>query len=68
MNRMFKASDMARMCNVDLKTIHNWVEKGHVQAGRTPGRHLRFRPEVVRKVIEGMGMPVPSEVTEACAP
>lgn len=68
MGCLFKASDVARLCNVDIKTVHNWVNKEQVQAGRTPGRHLRFRPEVVRQLLEGMGVPVPSEVTEACVP
>ena len=32
------------MCSVDLKTIHNWVDRGKLPALRTSGRHLRFWP------------------------
>jgi excisionase family DNA binding protein len=43
------SGDMARLLHVDLKTIHNWLSQGHIQARRTEGRHLRFnRTEVVR--------------------
>ena len=37
---LFTASDVARFCQVDLKTIHNWSEKGEIRHFRTPGRHL----------------------------
>lgn len=63
---LFRASDFARWCNVDQKTIHNWVDKGLVPAGRTPGRQLRFRAEDVRRVLEDMGAQVPEEVARAC--
>ena len=39
---LFTASDVARFCQVDLKTIHNWADKGEIRHFRTPGRHLRF--------------------------
>lgn len=43
------SGDMARLLQVDLKTIHNWVHHGHIAGRRTEGRHLRFhRTEVVR--------------------
>ena len=43
------AGDIARIVQVDLKTIHNWVRLGHLRGPRTKGGHLRFhRTEVVR--------------------
>jgi excisionase family DNA binding protein len=43
------AGELARMMGVDPKTVHNWVNAGHLSGHRTPGRHLRFhRPELVR--------------------
>lgn len=62
---LFKASQLAAWCGVDLKSIHNWVNSGKITAGRTPGRHLRFTAETVRDVLIGMGVPVPKEVTDA---
>jgi len=40
---LFTASEVARFCQVDLKTIHNWADRGEIRHFRTPGRHLRFR-------------------------
>ena len=42
--RQLSAVQVARFCGVDLKTIHNWVNKGKIPFRRTTGRHLRFRP------------------------
>jgi excisionase family DNA binding protein len=43
------SGDLARLLHVDLKTIHNWVNQGHIFGRRTKGRHLRFdRTELVR--------------------
>lgn len=41
--KLLTASDVADLCEVDLKTIHNWVERGCIPHFRTPGRHLRFQ-------------------------
>lgn len=67
MSTLFKTSDVARWASVDLKTVHNWVDKGQITAGRTPGGHLRFTPGVVKALLEGMGVPLPAEVQAACA-
>jgi excisionase family DNA binding protein len=41
--RLLRATQVAKFCNVDLKTIHNWANRGKIPCCRTPGRHLRFR-------------------------
>lgn len=41
---LLSATQVARFCAVDLKTIHNWANKGKILGTRTAGRHLRFRP------------------------
>ena len=38
---LFTASEVAKFCQVDLKTIHNWADRGEIRHFRTPGRHLR---------------------------
>ena len=40
--RFVTASQLAALCQVDLKTIHNWADRGKIEHFRTPGRHLRF--------------------------
>jgi excisionase family DNA binding protein len=56
------AGDVARLLSVDLKTIHNWVNQGHLFGRRTEGRHLRFhRVEIVR-FLRRSGHPVPESI------
>jgi excisionase family DNA binding protein len=40
---MVSATELARFCSVDLKTIHNWTNAGKIPGHRTKGRHLRFK-------------------------
>ena len=56
---LYTASQLARFCRVDLKTIHNWVEKGEIRHFRTPGRHLRFRRLDILDFLHKYGYPVP---------
>ncbi len=53
------ASDVARFCEVELKTVHNWCDKGKLRCFRTPGRHLRFRRLEVVAFLEEYGYPIP---------
>jgi excisionase family DNA binding protein len=54
------SGDVSRLLSVDLKTVHNWVKRGHVAGRRTEGRHLRFmRSEIVR-FMRRFGYPVPT--------
>ncbi len=56
---LFTASEVARFCQVDLKTIHNWADRGEIRHFRTPGRHLRFRRVDVVDFLRKFGYPVP---------
>ncbi|HVU02319.1 MAG TPA: helix-turn-helix domain-containing protein [Polyangiaceae bacterium] len=60
--RDLTAGDLARLLEVDLKTIHNWVNQGHVFARRTEGRHLRFQRVEVVRFLRRFGYPVPGEL------
>lgn len=60
--RDLTAGDLARLLHVDLKTIHNWVNQGHVFARRTEGRHLRFQRVEVVRFLRRFGYPVPLEL------
>jgi excisionase family DNA binding protein len=64
---LFTASDVARFCQVDLKTIHNWSDKGEIPHFRTPGRHLRFRRLDVLDFLRKYGYAVP-EVLRSSKP
>jgi excisionase family DNA binding protein len=53
------ATQVARFCDVDLKTIHNWANRGKIPGTRTEGRHLRFRPLDVVDFLRTYGFDVP---------
>jgi excisionase family DNA binding protein len=59
---LFTASQIARFCQVDLKTIHNWADRGQISHFRTPGRHLRFRRPHVLDFLRKYGYPIPQEL------
>jgi excisionase family DNA binding protein len=56
---LFTAPQVAKICCTDLKTIHNWVNRGDIKSFRTPGRHLRFRRQDILEFLEKFGYPVP---------
>src|SRR5438874_5837022 len=56
---LFTACQFASFCHVDLKTVHNWADKGEIKHFRTPGRHLRFRRADVIEFLRKYGYPVP---------
>lgn len=64
-DKLMTASDLASLCEVDLKTIHNWVDRGRIPHFRTPGRHLRFRAQDVAEFLRTWGYDVPRELAHA---
>lgn len=60
---LFTASDMARFCQVDLKTIHNWADRGTIRHFRTQGRHLRFHRGDVVDFLNQFGYPIPEAIS-----
>jgi len=65
--KLLTASDLATLCEVDLKTIHNWVDRGRISHFRTPGRHLRFRAADVADFLRTWGYSVPRELSKESA-
>jgi excisionase family DNA binding protein len=63
--KLLTASDLAALCEVDLKTIHNWVDRGRIAHFRTPGRHLRFRAADVAEFLRAWGYTVPRDLVKA---
>lgn len=61
-SELYSASDVAQFCQVDLKTIHNWADKGEIRHFRTPGRHLRFRKLDVLEFLRRYGYAIPDEL------
>ena len=57
---LLTAAEVARCCQVDMKTIHNWAGRGDLPHFRTPGRHLRFHRRDVLNFLRRYGYPIPS--------
>jgi excisionase family DNA binding protein len=63
--RLLTATQVARMCVVDVKTIHNWVGRGRIRGHRTGGRHLRFWPLDVVDFLRAWELGVPESLRAA---
>lgn len=61
---VYTAQDVAHFCEVDLKTIHNWVARSKIPHRRTEGRHLRFRRNHVVRFLREHGYPIPPELSD----
>jgi excisionase family DNA binding protein len=62
--RLLTATQIAAFCDVDLKTIHNWADRGKIRGWRTTGRHLRFRRLDVVDFLRTYGFPIPDALKE----
>ncbi|MEZ4391665.1 MAG: helix-turn-helix domain-containing protein [Polyangiales bacterium] len=59
---IYVASQVAKIWGVDLKTVHSWVDRGDIEAFRTPGRHLRFRRRALLHLLRRYDKDVPEGV------
>lgn len=62
---LYTGQDVARFCEVDLKTIHHWADAGKIAHYRTDGRHLRFRRNDLVRFLRAHGYPLHDEITSA---
>jgi excisionase family DNA binding protein len=58
----YTGQDVARFCQVDLKTVHHWADRGRIAHHRTEGRHLRFRRNDVLGFLRTHRYPLPAEL------
>lgn len=56
---IYTTYEVSRLCDVDLSTVINWVNKGRLQAYKTPGRHRRVKREDLLDFLKRYNMPVP---------
>lgn len=59
------AAQLARICGVDLKTIHHWAAKGKIPGQRTAGGHLRFWPLDVVDFLRAYEFGIPESLRHA---
>jgi CheY-like chemotaxis protein len=61
---MLSATRVAEFCDVDLKTVHNWENRGKIRGVRTAGRHLRFRRLDVVDFLRAYGFALPEALRQ----
>lgn len=62
---LYTAQDVARFCQVDLKTVHTWANAGKIPHHRTTGRHLRFRHGELVAFLRSHGYPLTEAIRRA---
>ncbi len=61
--KSYTTFEVARFCDVEPATVAYWVEKGILQAYKTPGGHRRVSPSNLLDFMESHGMPIPQALT-----
>jgi excisionase family DNA binding protein len=56
---VFTTFEAANLCNANVSSIKNWIEKGELEAFRTPGGHYRIRNSSLSEFLDKHGMPNP---------
>jgi excisionase family DNA binding protein len=60
--RFLTTNQIAALVGVSERTVANWIDRGHIDAHRTPGRHRRVSPDELVSFLNQRGMPVPKEL------
>lgn len=61
-NRTLSTSAVARLLNVAVSSVANWIDRNQLKAGRTPGGHRRVRVADLLAFLQQQGLPVPTEL------
>ena len=62
--QIFTTFEVAKICNANITSIKNWIEKGNLRAFRTPGGHFRIERGVLIDFLDRFGMPNPFMVSQ----
>jgi excisionase family DNA binding protein len=65
MKEIFTTFEVAKMCNVDITTVINWVNTGKLTAYKTPGGHRRIRRNDFVDFLKKFDLPVPRGLAKA---
>lgn len=64
MARFLTTHQIAGLLGVSERTVANWIDRGHLEAFRTPGGHRRVSPAALREFLHKKNIPVPEELSE----
>ncbi|MFP4599154.1 MAG: helix-turn-helix domain-containing protein [Persicimonas sp.] len=56
---VFTTFEAAKICNANITSIKNWIDKGELRAFRTPGGHYRIERKVLDDFLNRHAMPNP---------
>ncbi len=56
---VFTTFEAAKICNANITSIKNWIDKGELRAFRTPGGHYRIERTVLEDFLNRHAMPNP---------
>lgn len=56
---VYTTFEAASICNANITSIKNWIDKGELPAFRTPGGHYRIQRKVLDDFLNRHGMPNP---------
>lgn len=52
MRRLMSPAEVAKVFNVDPRTVVRWAAQGKLRSIRTPGGHRRFFTEDVQRLLQ----------------
>ncbi len=60
--RVYSAHEVANICGVVNQTAISWIERGHLEAYRTPGGQYRIYPDVLARFLREQGIRLPDDL------
>ncbi len=55
--QVYTTQDIAKVCQVSLRTVIRWVDEGRLSSFRTPGGHRRVKEEDLAKFLSSYNIP-----------
>jgi predicted site-specific integrase-resolvase len=56
MDKLYKPSDVAKLCNVTTATIHNWIKKGLLKVVSLPYGRKKISKEILMTFLKESNM------------
>ncbi len=64
----FTTGEIARHCHVTPETVANWIKRGQLKSGSTPGGHYRISADEMVRFCREHGFDVPAQWEKASRP
>lgn len=64
LQRLLTTNEIGKLVGVSERTVANWIDRGYLNAFRTPGGHRRVERKILTDFLTKRGLPVPSHLEE----